>query len=79
MSLWRIVSLIGSLTGARLAGAGLGFAVQIVLARLLPPAAVGTVMLGMSLSAFFGLAVTGGYRPNRNPATDGTHPNDRAS
>lgn len=61
MTMWRILSLASSLMGARLAGAGLGFAVQLALARTLAPKAVGTVMLGMSLAAFFSLIVTAGY------------------
>jgi O-antigen/teichoic acid export membrane protein len=57
-------SLIGKLAGyvgARFIGAALGFLSQIVLARFLPQADVGTVLMGMSAAAFVSLATHGGY------------------
>jgi O-antigen/teichoic acid export membrane protein len=56
--------MIGKLmgvVGSRFLGAGLGFASQFVLARLLPVADVGVVFLAMSSAAFVSLALIGGY------------------
>jgi O-antigen/teichoic acid export membrane protein len=61
MSVWRLVSVISSLVGARLAGAAFGLATQIVLARTFMPADVGVALLAMSLTAFLSLVITGGY------------------
>jgi O-antigen/teichoic acid export membrane protein len=47
--------------GARVIGAVLGFASQLMLARVLPIADVGVVLLGMSAAAFIALAANGGY------------------
>jgi O-antigen/teichoic acid export membrane protein len=61
MSVWRMASLISSLVGARMAGAVLGLAIQILLARTFMPADVGVALLAMSLTAFLSLVITGGY------------------
>jgi O-antigen/teichoic acid export membrane protein len=50
-----------SLVGARLIGAVVGFASQLVLARILSVDDVGVVFLGMSAAAFVALAANGGY------------------
>jgi O-antigen/teichoic acid export membrane protein len=46
---------------ARLAGAGAGFLAQLVLARLLPPEALGRFFAATSLAAVLGLVATQGY------------------
>lgn len=61
MSVWRLISLMTSLLGARVLGAGLGFLAQLILARLFSREDVGTVFLAMSASVFVSLAVTAGY------------------
>lgn len=60
-SLWRLVLSLAGLMGARLAGAAFGFLSQVMLARTFLPHDVGTVFLGMSLTAFVSLLITGGY------------------
>lgn len=52
---------MASLVGARLIGAIVGFASQLVLARILSVDDVGVVFLGMSAAAFVALAANGGY------------------
>jgi O-antigen/teichoic acid export membrane protein len=46
---------------ARLAGAGAGFLAQLVLARLLPPEALGKFFAATSLAAVLGITATQGY------------------
>jgi O-antigen/teichoic acid export membrane protein len=60
----KLASLVGKmagLVGARLIGAGIGFASQLVLARMLSVEDVGIVILGMSAAAFVALVANGGY------------------
>jgi O-antigen/teichoic acid export membrane protein len=52
---------MAGLVGARLIGAAVGFASQLVLARLLSVEDVGIVFLGMSAASFISLAAGGGY------------------
>ena len=61
MSLWRTILLAINLVGVRFAGAAIGLASQILLARLLTQNDVGVVFLGMSAAAFISLLITGGY------------------
>jgi O-antigen/teichoic acid export membrane protein len=61
MSIWRFASLISSLVGARLAGAAFGLGIQLMLARIFPPADVGVTLLAMSIAAFLSLIIAGGY------------------
>lgn len=61
MTVWRLISLMTSLVGARVLGAGLGFLAQLILARLFSREDVGTVFLAMSASVFVSLVVTAGY------------------
>jgi O-antigen/teichoic acid export membrane protein len=61
MKLSALLTKMLGFVGARLLGAGIGFASQLVLARLLPIADVGIVMLGMSAAAFISLGANGGY------------------
>ena len=63
MSFWRTILLAVNLVGVRFAGAAIGLASQILLARLLTQHDVGVVFLGMSAAAFISLLVTGGYPP----------------
>ncbi len=60
----KLVSLVGKMAGvvgARLIGAGVGFASQLLLARALSVEDVGIVFLGMSAAAFVALVANGGY------------------
>ena len=61
MSLWRTILLAVNLVGVRFAGAAIGLASQILLARLLTQNDVGIVFMGMSAAAFISLLITGGY------------------
>lgn len=61
MSLWRTILLAVNLVGARFAGAAIGLASQILLARLLTQTEVGVVFMGMSAAAFISLLISGGY------------------
>lgn len=61
MKLASLVGKMASLVGARLIGAGVGFASQLVLARILSVEEVGIVFLGMSAAAFVALVANGGY------------------
>ena len=56
-----MIGKLAGVVGSRFLGAGLGFASQFVLARLLPVEDVGVVFLAMSAAAFVSLAVFGGY------------------
>jgi O-antigen/teichoic acid export membrane protein len=56
-----MIGKLAGVVGSRFLGAGLGFASQFVLARLLPVEDVGVVFLAMSAAAFISLAVFGGY------------------
>jgi O-antigen/teichoic acid export membrane protein len=61
VKLAALVAKMAGFVGARVIGAGLGFASQLVLARILPQEAVGIVLLGMSAAAFLSLLANGGY------------------
>lgn len=61
MTLWRLLSAISSMIGARVAGAVFGLLTQFILARTFSPAEVGTVLLAMSIAAFASLIATCGY------------------
>ena len=61
MKLSSLVGKMASLVGARLIGAVVGFASQLVLARILSVDDVGIVFLGMSAASFVSLAAGGGY------------------
>ncbi len=61
MNLSSLVGKMASLVGARLIGAAVGFASQLVLARVLSVDDVGVVFLGMSAAAFIALVANGGY------------------
>ena len=61
MKLSRMVGLLAGVVGSRFIGAGLGFLSQVVLARILPVADVGVVLLAMSAAAFASLLCIGGY------------------
>ena len=61
MKISALVAKMVGFVGARLIGAALGFASQLVLARLLPVEDVGVVLLGMSAAAFVSLGANGGY------------------
>ncbi len=52
---------LAGFVGARLGGAAIGFVSQFLLARLLPVADVGVVLMGMSAAAFVSLGANGGY------------------
>jgi O-antigen/teichoic acid export membrane protein len=52
-----------TLVGVRFGGAGIGLLSQVLLARLLPPAEVGVIFLGMSAAAILSQVVTAGYPP----------------
>ncbi len=56
-----MIGKLAGVVGSRFLGAGLGFASQFVLARLLPVEDVGVVFLAMSSAAFISLALIGGY------------------
>ncbi len=62
MSLWRTILLAVNLVGVRFAGAAIGLASQILLARLLTQNDVGVVFMGMSAAGFISLLITGGYQ-----------------
>jgi O-antigen/teichoic acid export membrane protein len=57
----RIASLLLSAVGVRLAGAVIGFVLQIVLARWLTPEEMGGWFLMVSLASFAGLLIAAGY------------------
>jgi O-antigen/teichoic acid export membrane protein len=61
MNMAALLSKLAGFMGARLAGAAIGFASQLVLARLLDVHEVGIVLLAMSVAAFVGLGANGGY------------------
>lgn len=61
MKLSHMIGKLVGVVGSRFIGAGLGFASQFVLARLLPVEDVGVVFLAMSAAAFVSLALIGGY------------------
>jgi O-antigen/teichoic acid export membrane protein len=61
MKLSHMIGKLVGVVGSRFFGAGLGFASQFVLARLLPVEDVGVVFLAMSAAAFISLALIGGY------------------
>ena len=61
MSVWRHITNLTVLVGARLGGAALGVAGQLVLTRLFAPDDVGLVFLAMSATAFVSLFMTAGY------------------
>ncbi len=61
MKLSALVGKMAGLVGARLVGAAVGFASQLVLARQLSVVDVGIVFLAMSAAAFVSLVVGGGY------------------
>ncbi len=61
MGFARIAGLLLSAVGVRLAGAGIGLVLQIVLARSLSPTEMGGWFLIMSLASFAGLLISAGY------------------
>ncbi len=61
MGFARIAGLLLSAVGVRLAGAGVGLVLQIVLARSLTPTEMGGWFLIMSLASFAGLLISAGY------------------
>ena len=61
MSVWRHISNLTVLVGARLAGAVLGVAGQLILTRFFSRDDVGLVFLAMSATAFVSLFMTAGY------------------
>jgi O-antigen/teichoic acid export membrane protein len=61
VKLSALVGKMAGLVGARLIGAAVGFASQLVLARILSVDDVGVVFLGMSAASFISLAAGGGY------------------
>jgi O-antigen/teichoic acid export membrane protein len=61
VKLSALVAKMAGLVGARLIGAAVGFASQLVLARLLSVEDVGIVFLAMSAASFVSLAANGGY------------------
>jgi O-antigen/teichoic acid export membrane protein len=61
MTFGKLIGKLAGFVGARFLGALLGFLSQIVLARFLPQADVGTVLMGMSAAAFVSLTTHGGY------------------
>jgi O-antigen/teichoic acid export membrane protein len=61
MSIWRFVSLLSGLIGARMAGAAFGLASQVLLARAFSPSDVGVAFLTLSAMAFISLLMTAGY------------------
>jgi O-antigen/teichoic acid export membrane protein len=56
-----LAAKLAGFVGARLAGAAIGFVSQFLLARLLPVADVGIVLMGMSAASFVSLGANGGY------------------
>jgi O-antigen/teichoic acid export membrane protein len=56
-----LAAKLAGFVGARLAGAAIGFVSQFLLARLLPVADVGIVLMGMSAASFISLGANGGY------------------
>src|SRR3990172_2121827 len=63
MSLRRFVSNLSIVTCARFLGAGIGFATQITLARLLPPESLGSFFFATSLAAVLAIVAARGL-PN---------------
>lgn len=63
MSLRRMILTAINLVGLRLGGAVIGLLSQILLARMLMPAEVGVVFLGLSAAALISLLMTAGYPP----------------
>ncbi len=61
MKLAVLAAKLAGFVGARLAGAAIGFISQFLLARLLPVADVGVVLMGMSAASFISLGANGGY------------------
>jgi O-antigen/teichoic acid export membrane protein len=61
VKLSELVGKMAGLVGARLLGAAVGFASQLVLVRILTVEDVGIVFLGMSAASFVSLAANGGY------------------
>ena len=61
MPLWRMILTAINLVGVRFAGAGIGLASQILLARLLPQADVGVIFMGMSAAAVLSQIASAGY------------------
>lgn len=61
MSMASLFSKLLGFMGARVAGALIGFASQLILARLFSVEDVGAILLAMSAAAFAGLAANGGY------------------
>ncbi|MCA0432513.1 MAG: hypothetical protein LCH46_04555 [Proteobacteria bacterium] len=60
MTIARMLRLLVGYVGARFLGAGVGLLSQILLARLLPQADVGAVLMAMSATAFISLFAIGG-------------------
>ena len=63
MSLWRMILTAVNLVGLRFGGAAIGLVSQILLARLLLPAEVGVVFMGLSAASLISLLMTAGYPP----------------
>ena len=63
LAMRRFLSLSTIVFGARLAGAGVGFAAQILLARLVPAETLGIFFLATSVAAVLGIVAAAGY-PN---------------
>jgi O-antigen/teichoic acid export membrane protein len=61
MNMAALLGKLAGFMGARLGGAIIGFASQLVLARMLNVEDVGVVLLAMSVAAFVGLGANGGY------------------
>jgi O-antigen/teichoic acid export membrane protein len=61
MSLRALLSLITGVVGARMAGAVAALVTQVLLARMLAPHDMGIYFLSVSVSAFAGLLMSGGY------------------
>lgn len=60
-SFWQIIMPVFGLMGARLAGAGLAFLSQLLLARSFPAYDVGIAFLAMSIATFMSMILSGGY------------------
>jgi O-antigen/teichoic acid export membrane protein len=61
VKLTELITKMMGFVGARIAGAMLGFLSQLMLARLLPVADVGVVIMGMSAASFISIGANGGY------------------
>lgn len=61
MPLWRMLLTAVNLVGLRLGGAAIGLISQVLLARLLPQADVGVILMAMSAAAIISLAMSAGY------------------